>query len=146
MRTRTQIHPFVSPALRKRLALYAARRGATQSSIVESALVQYFDADATDRQLILRRLDRLGRSLDRQQRDIEVLEEAFAVFVQLWFAHTPRLPDDAKASAQQSAMRRYAQFVEHVTAQLAGGRSFSREVAPEPDPGATEVTDQGPLP
>jgi hypothetical protein len=153
MRTREQIHPFVTPALRKRLGLYASRKGATQSSVVEAALLQYLDAEVTDRALILRRLDRLTRAAARQQRDIEVLEEAFAVFVQIWFAHTPRLPEDAKASAKQVAMRRYAQYVDHVAQQLAGGRSFSREIIAEfeeVDEADTDVTapgsQQGPPP
>jgi hypothetical protein len=38
---------------------------------------------------LLRRLDRLGRHATRLERDINAMAEAFAVFVQLWFAQDP---------------------------------------------------------
>ena len=140
MRTRKQIHPFLNPGLRKRLALYASQEGATQSAVVESALIRYLDEKVTDRDLILRRLDRIDTNAATQTQNSELLSHAFGVFVQLWFAHAPRLPDDAKAGAEQSASRRYAQFIEHVLSQAASGRSFIGEIVPERDQEDTELT------
>jgi hypothetical protein len=131
MKTRDQIFPYLTRALRKRLRLYASQRGSTESSVVELALLNYLDAEVTDRALLLRRLDRVGRGLATLQRDFDLLSQGFGVFVQLWFAHTPRLPDDAKAAAEKEAIRRYSQFLDHVVAEITAGRRFAREVGPD---------------
>jgi hypothetical protein len=52
------------------------------------------------------------------------LSEAFALFVKLWFAHTPNVAEDAKGAARRSAESRYRQFVEHVAEQFTGGARF----------------------
>jgi hypothetical protein len=134
MKTRDQIFPYLTPALRKRLRLYASRRGSTESSVVERALVDHLDGDVTDRALILRRLDRQSRGLTTLQRDVELLAQGFGLFVQLWFAHTPRIADDSRAAAEKEALRRYSQFLDHVVSEIAAGRRFARdESSDEPD-------------
>jgi predicted transcriptional regulator len=134
MKTRDQIFPYLTPALRKRLRLYASRRGSTESSVVERALIDYLDGDVTDRALILRRLDRQSRGLTTVQRDVELLAQGFGLFVQLWFAHTPRIADDYRAAAEKEALRRYSQFLDHVVSEIAAGRRFARdESSDEPD-------------
>jgi hypothetical protein len=140
MRSREQIHPCITPALRKRLALYSSKKGTTKSAVVEAALLQYLDAEVTDRALILRRLDRLTRAGAIHQRNFELLSEAFGVFVQLWFAHTPRLAEDEKAGAEQVARARYTQFLEHVSSEVANGRSMARKIAPDDTSEETDIT------
>jgi hypothetical protein len=142
MRTRDQIFPWLTPGLRKRLRTYAAKRGATESSIVESALLQYLDADTTDRALLLRRLDRVSRGLAALQRDFDLVSQSFGVFIQIWFAHTPRIPDDAKPGAEQTALQRYGQFLDHVAAQIMKGQRFAREIAPAVDRSEAEGADE----
>jgi hypothetical protein len=137
MRTRAQIFPWLTPSLRKRLRAYAAKRGATESSVVESALLQYLDAETTDRALLLRRLDRVGTGLSTLHRDFDIVSQALGVFFQLWFAHTPRIPDDAKAAAEQIALKRYDQFLDHVAAQIMGGQRFAQEIARDVGPSET---------
>jgi hypothetical protein len=51
----------------------------------------------------MRRLDRLGRALERTQRDEELQTEAFAVFVKIWFAYIPTIPQDSRKAALASA-------------------------------------------
>lgn len=130
MKTRQQIFPYVTRPLRKRLRLYAAQRGSTESSVVEAALLSYLDAEVTDRALMIRRLDRVTRTVGTLRRDIDLLSQGFGVFVQLWFAHTPRLPDEVKATAEREAMRRYSQFLDHVVREIDCGRRFAHEAAP----------------
>ena len=74
--------------------------------------------------LVLRRLDRLGRADDRVHRDIELLSASFAVFVRLWFAHTPSLREEAKPAAREDAESRYQQFKDYVAQEFMGGRRF----------------------
>ena len=71
-----------------------------------------------------RRLDRLGRADDRVHRDVELLSASFAVFVRLWFAHTPNLRDEAKPAARSDAESRYRQFMDYVAHEFTGGRRF----------------------
>ena len=120
---RVRIHPYVEADLAGRLAAYSAATGIASSTVVQAALRQYLDA-TNDTALILRRLDRLGRADARAQRDLEILSEAFAVWVRVWFAHTPRIDDDAKESARRTAESRYGQFVEHVAERFSGGERF----------------------
>ena len=129
MRTRQQIYPCVTPALRKRLGLYASKKGTSYSSVVEAALLQYLDGDASDRALLLRRLDRIGRDLAALERDIDVLSHAFGVFLQVWLAHTPAIDEASKRSAEQSARERYSRFLDHLSAEATKGESFVRQVA-----------------
>jgi hypothetical protein len=129
MKNRDQIFPYLTPSLRKRLRLYASKRGSTESSIVEAALLGYLDADVTDRALLIRRLDRVSRGMTSLRRDIDLLSQGFGVFMQLWFAHTPRISDESKAAAEREALRRYSQFLDHVVREIEAGRRFAHEAA-----------------
>jgi hypothetical protein len=122
-RGRVRLLPYVPVELAERVVHVCSSSGVTESAVVEGALRQYLDGTG-DKALLLRRLDRLGRAVERDHRELELLSEAFAVFIRLWFAHTPRVPDDAKSSARLSAESRYKQFVEHVAQQFSGGRRF----------------------
>jgi hypothetical protein len=122
-RGRARLVPRVSAEIAQRLADVCASTKTTESAVVEAALRQHLDG-TSDRTLLFRRLDRLGRALERSQRELEILSEAFGVFVQVWLAHTPTLDDDEKRSARRDAESRYRQFVEHVTRRFSGGRRF----------------------
>lgn len=141
MRTKSQIRSWLSRDLRNRVRLYAARRGATESSVVEAALNQHLDHEYTDRALLLRRLNRVDRQISTVQRDFDLLSQAFGVFVQVWFAHTPQIPEVGRSAAEQTALKRYRRFVEHVVRQLEDGARFARELAPDTEPD-TEVREQ----
>ena len=120
---RKNIHPYLSPELYAQFKAYCKRINATESSVIGSALKEYFD-DSTDMKLLLRRLDRLGRHATRLERDINAIAEAFAVFVQLWFAHTPSIGENEKDAARREAWNQYQKFVEYVATQMAGGHRF----------------------
>jgi hypothetical protein len=120
---RVRLHPYVEEALAKRLSAYCAATGIASSSVIEAALRQYLD-ETSDKTLILRLLGRLARAQVRTQRDLEVLSEAFAVWVRVWFAHTPRIDDGAMELARRTAESRYARFVEQVAERFSGGERF----------------------
>ncbi len=120
---RVRVYTRLSAELRDRLTSYCAASSIAERAVFEQAVQQYVDG-VGDLALVLRRLDRLGRAGARLHRDVELLSEAFAVFVRLWFAHTPTIPNDGKAAARSTAESRYRQFVEHVGEQFSGGRRF----------------------
>ena len=116
---RVRLHPYVEQALAKRLSAHCAATGIPSSSVVEAALRQYLDGT-----LILRLLNRLSRAEARTQRDLELLSEAFGVWVRVWFAHTPSIEGTAKELARRTAESRFAQFVEHVVERFSGEKRF----------------------
>ena len=120
---RVRVYTRLSAELRDRLSSYCAASSIAERAVFEEAVQQYVDG-VGDLALVLRRLDRLGRAGARLHRDVELLSEAFAVFVRLWFAHTPTIPEDGKAAARSTAESRYRLFVEHVGQQFSGGRRF----------------------
>jgi predicted DNA-binding protein len=120
---RVRVYTRLSAELRDRLSGYCAASSIAERAVFEEAIQQYVDR-VGDLALVLRRLDRLGRAGARLHRDVELLSEAFAVFVRLWFAHTPTIPEDGKAGARSTAESRYRLFVEHVGQQFSGGRRF----------------------
>jgi hypothetical protein len=125
---RQRIQPYLSRALVQRFGAHCAAIGATESAVAEAAIAQYLDG-TSDHTVLMRRMDRLSRSATRTQRDLDVLAEAFGVFVQVWFAHTPNIPDDNKDAARRESARRYQQFVDHVATRLGHGRQFLQELA-----------------
>ncbi len=120
---RVRLQPYVDAPLARQLAAYNAATGRTTSFVVQAALRQYLDR-TDDKILLLRRLNQLGRAWNRTQRDLEIQMEAFAIYVKLWFAHTPSIADDAKDSARREAESRFAQFQEYLVEQFQGGRRF----------------------
>jgi hypothetical protein len=123
MAARQLFRVYVPLELRNRIRQYAAKKGVSESSVANTALTRYLD-DTNDAPLILRRLHKIEANLERSRRDTDVLSEAFAVFVQLWFAHTPRLADPDKPLAEHSALQRFREYADHVAEKVAGGGSF----------------------
>ena len=125
MRTRKRIHPYVVPGIADRLAAYCGAKGLTESAAVEAAIEQYLDGGEKDNALILRRLDRLGRASALHQRDLEVLSEAFAVFVYRWVASLPELAPAEREVVNRLSEKRYRTFLDLLAQNLARpSRSF----------------------
>jgi hypothetical protein len=118
-----RVWTYLSAPLRDRLSSHCAASNITERAVFEAALEQYISG-TSDMTLVLRRIERLSRAADRVHRDVELLSAAFAVFVQLWFAHTPSLREEVKPAAREDAESRYQQFKDYVTQEFAGGRRF----------------------
>ncbi len=136
MRTK---HTFRLPsALARQLADHASRRGVTQALIVEAALTSFFSADGPDRleAALGRRLDRMGRQVERLERHVTISNEALALFVRFWLTATPPLPDIAQVAAQAKGRERYEGFVEALGRRLARGQTLADELSRDVDPEA----------
>jgi hypothetical protein len=131
MRTRTRIHPYVTPDLARRLVAYSAAKGFTDSAVVQAALEEYLDGGEKDNVVIIRRLDRLGRAAIRLHRDVEVLSEAFAVFVRIWSAYAPKLSQVEWDEARRRGAKYYESYLEALSAQLASGSRLVKAVVKE---------------
>lgn len=118
--SREQIHPYVDREVRRRLRAYCAAKDVTETAVVEAAVRDYLD-DSRDSVQIMRRLDRLTRADQRLQRDLDVLSEAFGVFVRLWCSYVPEIGAAEKEAANRLAASRYQSFLDLVAQQFGGG-------------------------
>ncbi|HUC67398.1 MAG TPA: CopG family transcriptional regulator [Stellaceae bacterium] len=137
MRTK---HTFrLPPELAGKLADYAARKRVPQALVVEAALASYLSPDGADRleAALARRLDRMGRHLERIERHVDISNEALAVFVRFWLTSTPALPEAALAAAQTKGRERYEGFVEALGRRLARGRKLAEEIMADVNPHAS---------
>jgi hypothetical protein len=129
MRTK---HTFRLPAeLASQLADYANRKRVPQALIVETALASFLSPDGADRleAALGRRLDRIGRHMERLERHATIANETLALFIRSWLTHTPPLPDTALPAAQAKGRERFDGFVEALGRRLARGSTFAEEVA-----------------
>lgn len=124
---RKNIHPYLSPELYRRFKTYCRQKGVTETSVVEAALSQYLD-DTNDLSLILKKLERIGRGLSKVDNQVNIHTEAFGLFMQYWFAHTPEIAEEEKTLANADAKRRYRAFVEYLTHRLGKGSRFTDEL------------------
>ena len=140
MRQRVRIQPYLSRAEHRRLRAYAAARNLSESALVEAALVDYFEKDATQQPVVLRRLEALAQATGHLRRDVNMLSEALSVFARFTFLAMP----DPAAGAQSRANQLYEMFVNRVSRQLATGARFLSEVRPAP--AKPPATSPGPAP
>jgi hypothetical protein len=108
----------VEPEVAERLAQRLAASGVTESGLQRSSVLEYLD-EMSDRILILRRLDRMGRAMERLQRELEFVAEGAAVFYLTWFCNTGAVPADQAGPAATSGEARYRRFMELVARRFA---------------------------
>jgi hypothetical protein len=132
MRTRKRIHPYVTPELAHRLTTYCAAKEITESAAVQAAVEDHLDGEAKDNEVIIRRLDRLGRASLGHQRDLALMTESFGLFLRMWFAFVPQMAEGDKPAAESLSARRYRQFVDSVSTQLATGETFAADLTKNP--------------
>jgi hypothetical protein len=135
-----RIHPYLEPHVAKRLQEYSAARGLKASWVVQAALLEHFDRDG-DLQLVLRRFNRLDQAVARLQNDHDFLGEAVAVFVRLWLANTPELPDEDKDPARRKSETRFGRFLKHAIVRFKNGPRFFDATASVTQAKATEPTE-----
>jgi predicted transcriptional regulator len=125
-------HTFrLPPDLSRQLAEFAIHKRATQASIVEAAIASFLSPDGSERMeaAVTRRLDRLAKQSERLEFQVEVTNEALALFVRLWLNANPPLPDAAMSAAQAQGKERYETFVQSLGRKLETGSRLAVDVA-----------------
>lgn len=125
---------YLDASLLQSLEAYAKARGAPKSTVAEAAIADFLTPSAADeaQAAVTRRLDRIGRQLDRHERDLGIAVEMLALFIRFWLSATPPLPDTAQAAARAKGRERYQGFVDVLARRLSAGRAFVREIVEEP--------------
>ncbi|MGD9471238.1 MAG: CopG family transcriptional regulator [Novosphingobium sp.] len=128
-------HTFrLPPDLSRQLAEIAILKRTTQASIVEAAIASFLSPDGSERMeaAVTRRLDRLTKQNERLEFQVEVTNEAFALFVRFWLTANPPMPDSALSAAQAQGKQRYEGFVQALARKLETGARFPDEIASAP--------------
>ncbi|MBL0770092.1 GIY-YIG nuclease family protein [Sphingopyxis sp. DHUNG17] len=109
----------------------ARQRGTTKTEVVEAALMAFLSPEDKDRAegLLIRRLDRIGRLLERLEWHADLTNETLALFVRHWLTSTTPLPDSALAAAQATGKRRWEGFVEVLAKRMDGGTKLATELS-----------------
>jgi len=112
----------------------ALQRGITRTEVVEAALAALLSPEGKDRAegLLIRRLDRIARLLERLEWHTDLTNETLALFVRHWLTSTTPLPDSALAAAQATGKRRWEGFVEALAKRMDGGTKLAAELNRDP--------------
>lgn len=122
-------HTFrLAPDIARQLAEYAVRKRASQAEIVEAALVSFLSPDGSERMeaAFSRRIDRVMRQIEQLDRNVEVGNEALALFVRFWLTANPPLPGGAVAAAQAQGKERYESFLQALARRMDTGERLVR--------------------
>ena len=130
MDKKARLSVYLDPAIMRALADYAARRNQSRSLIAEAAVASFVSPDSDERReaVIAKRLDGIGRHLQRLERDLGISVEMLAIFIRFWLASTPQLPDAAQAASRAKAGERYDSFLEALGRRLAKGPKVLQEI------------------
>ncbi|HAY06090.1 MAG TPA: ribbon-helix-helix protein, CopG family [Hyphomonas sp.] len=106
----------VTEAQAKQLERQARLHGLTKTAIIEAAIQRYFDDEATEppEALILRRLDRMGRSQANAERDMAEVVEMLKHYVLYWLTVTEPIPEGSRDAAHALGRRRMDHFSSQV--------------------------------
>ncbi len=131
MTSRTRMNVYFDPALLKQVEALALRRNISKSAIVEAAVASFLSGDTSEKleAAMSRRLDRLGRQIGTLDEDLAVLGETVSLFVNIWLASTPPLPESAQASARAKGAERFERFMQTLGRRLASGDRFLKELS-----------------
>lgn len=135
MTTRTRMNVYFDPELLKQVEALSLRRQVSKSAIVEAAVASFLSGDTSDRieAAMSRRLDKIGRQLGTLDEDLAVLGETVSLFVNIWLASTPPLPEGAQASARAKGAERFERFMQTLGRRLASGDRFLKELSRDID-------------
>lgn len=128
MKIQTKV--FLSRDLVLALDEVSRRTRRSKSEIVQAAVACYLSpgSDEAAEAAVVRRLDRIGRELERQGRDLTIANEAIALFVKAWLTATPSLSAGDQKAQNAKGQERYAGFLDALARRLTSGRLLRAEV------------------
>jgi hypothetical protein len=138
---KSRLSVYLDAELMEQLETFASRRSKSLSIVAVAAIAAYLSPDMAEREeaAVARRLDRLGRQIERLERDQGISVEMLALFVRFWLTATPQVPEAGQAAARTKGQERYGGFVEALGRRLASGKLFTREVSFDVPAGPSEA-------
>lgn len=125
-----RINVYLEDHVAAQLTLVCKRPGTNKSRVVNDALDRFFnpEQDLETNAALMRRLDRMARSMERMDRNQSIAVETLALFVRYFLTITPPLPDTDQASAHAVGKERFEVFVAQVGRRLAQDKNLLSEV------------------
>jgi hypothetical protein len=122
MRNKVRIQRWIHRDLDRRARSLAAANDVTDSAVIEAALADYLDPDRVDRDWLVRRLDLLNlavahahasfeRANARAERDMDLLFDAFGVFVRYFFLHATTKVGADQEQIMEATYQRFLRLV-----------------------------------
>jgi predicted transcriptional regulator len=126
---------YLEPDLKRRLWEFADRREQSVSLIAEAAIASFLSPDADERKeaAITKRLDRIDRSLQRVERDVEITTESLVLFIRFWLNSTIPLPESEQLAVRTKGGERYDKFIKALGRRLSQGPKLQQEMSEELD-------------
>ncbi len=127
---RDRLNVSLPVAMISQIGDLATRRKVTRSAVVEAAVASLLSPDSAEKTeaALTRRLDRLTRQMQRQERDLMIALETHALFIRFWLGQMPPLPVEAQAAANALGQERFARFLDTLGRRLSQGRSFRDDI------------------
>lgn len=128
---KVRLSVYLDPKLAKQLESFAEERRKSLSIVAEASIASFLSPDASDRMeaVFTKRLDRIGRQIERLNRNTGVSLETLALFIRHWLVAVPAPPEAGYAEAQAKGRERYERFLETLGRRLSNGPTLLREVA-----------------
>jgi hypothetical protein len=128
---KVRLSVYLDPKLAKQLESYAKERRRSLSVVAEASIASFLSPDAADRTeaTFAKRLDRIGRQIERLNRDTGIGLETLALFVRHWLVAVPAPSEAQYAAAQAKGRERYERFLEALGRRLSKGPTLLREVS-----------------
>ena len=128
---KVRLSVYLDPKLAKQLEAYAQERRRSLSVVAEASIASFLSPDAPDRMeaVMAKRLDRIGRQIERLNRDTGIGVETLALFIRHWLVAVPAPSEAHYAAAQAKGRERYERFLEALGRRLSKGPTLLREVS-----------------
>ena len=128
-----QIKPSVDLDIEKYLKEEAKRLQKPYGLLVNEALEQYFDLDSakTREAILLKRIDQVDRKIEQLNSNLNVLSEAFSVYLKTYFARLPEIPKEQSKAAFSRANDLFMQFLQQVYQSSVAGNSLFNDLPKE---------------
>lgn len=105
----------------------AQEQGVTDGSIVEAALREFLGKTEHE-EILLKKMERLSRQLERMKREHRAVLEVLSSFIRVYLTHEKEIPENEKANAEIKGARRFARFIELVASELDKNKPFFDEL------------------
>ena len=124
---------YISPGIESQLDIAAMRPGVSKSAIVEAALDSFLSPDRDDHRdaALIKRIEQLGRQIEKVRGDQEIVSETLALFILYFLTLTPQLPEPDQSSAKALGRDRFDYFLKELAGRMAQGRSLIRDTLGE---------------
>jgi len=105
----------------------AQERGVTDGSIVEAALREFLGKTEQE-EILLKKMDRVSRQLERMKREHRAMLEVMSSFIRVYLTHEREIPENEKPHAELKGARRFARFMDLVASELDKNKPFFDEL------------------